>query len=629
MMNLNLSKKPTGDESIIITPTPHFVIKSLCIGLSGPAAASKQSSNSSEIIKDEDLYIPRTFTIGHKVYINLCSHSAMPPVRKAIAESGKTSDESAVNVPLAVGPVKHDTDKSGEPCCVVDMVMHPDVAQDCEKDRTGAFRHWLVQLASQYMDKKHGLDLSPQYRLPKMLYKGSTVTQQRIRKPAGGAGIRELSSNVEPITTSSNNSVINSQANVVAPMAILSEAGALPVETLANTSASTTASNIGSSLKNHSVSSRMSGGSGKIPMDIRLVNSNSEDGIKADIIEEVMFKEKQLKSLDSNGSIISPMSSNSSASFGLTALATKRAPLNPIVSVSVSLLSNDGDKSSLSVVSCECIPESGAVSVKGNQLDDNYFLRAELPSQTTINSGITGVSVSITFPERPPSTNSGVNEPLLSNSISAEITSSGDIFIVSAPDDRRVSIRLPAVCQTVGLSSTSTFDAGFRLLSTTLPVQSGRSVLPPLPSSLSDMDAGDLRALLERYVEADLAISSPDPGSKPWLVAQALASDEVGESKAEIDAKKQVLETQNSENNDDSRLPEDAFLEADALSTHYLRQREEDKKRQIEKEMLKEKERKESGLPESTLQDLVQKVEPKVAEAIPKVDDVALLTDLL
>jgi hypothetical protein len=323
------------------------------------------------------------------------------------------------------------------------------------------------------------------------------------------------------------------------------------------------------------------------------------------------------------------MSSNSTASFGLTALATKRAPLNPIVSVSVSLLSNDGDKSSLSVVSCECIPESGAVSVKGKQLDDNYFLRAEIPSQITINSGITVVSVSITFPERPPSTNSGVDELLLSNSISAEITSSGDIFIVSAPDYRRVSIRLPAVCQTVGLSSTSTFDAGFRLLSTTLPVQSGRSVLPPLPSSLSDMDAGDLRALLERYVEADLAISSPDPGSKPWLVAQALASDEVGESKAEIDAKKQVLETQNSENNDDSRLPEDAFLEADALSTHYLRQRDEDKKRQIEKEMLKEKERKESGLPESTLQDLVQKVDPKVAEAVPKVDDVALLTDLL
>jgi hypothetical protein len=627
-MNLNLSKKPTGDESMIITPTPHFVIKSLCVGLSGLAAASKQqasSGSSSGTQDDADLYIPRSFNIGHKVYINLCSHNAMPPVRKAIADGDKSSDEAAVNVPLAVGPVKHDVDKSGEPCCVVDMVMHPDVASDCEKDRTGAFRHWLVQLASQYMDKKHGLDLSPQYRLPKMLYKGGTVTQQRIRKPAGGAGIREVASTVEPNVASKNNDTINSQVKVVAPMAILSEAGALPVETSITTSTSTSVTNLGS-LKNPSPSSRMAGGSGKIPMDIRLVNSNGEDSIKADIIQEALSKEKQLQSLE-GGSIASP---SSSSSFGLTAVATKRAPLNPIVSVSVSFKSIDGEKKSLSAVSCECIPEStqGISSVSTKQSENDYQVRAELP-MSILASGISVVSVSITFPERPSSNNSVMNEPLLSTSLSAEITSAGDVFIVSAPDYRRVSLRLPVVCQTVGLSNTSSFDSGFRLLSTTLPVQSGRSILPPLPLSLSDVDAVDLRALLKRYVEADLTISSPDPGSKPWLVAQALASDEVGESKAEIDAKKQFHESQNLGNSDDSRLPEDAFLEADALSTHYLRQREEDRKRQIEKEALKEKERRESGIPETSLQDLVQKVEPKAADIIPIVVDEALLTDLL
>ena len=132
-----------------------------------------------------------------------------------------------------------------------------------------------------------------------------------------------------------------------------------------------------------------------------------------------------------------------------------------------------------------------------------------------------------------------------------------------------------------------------------------------------------------RPIESDLNISSPDPGSKPWLVAQALASDEVGESKAETDAKKQTEEANNSSNYDDTRLPEDAFLEADALSTHFLRQREEDRKRQAEKEALKEKERLESGLPESTLLDLVQKVDqPKVSEVTPIVDS-SLLTDLL
>jgi hypothetical protein len=127
----------------------------------------------------------------------------MPPVRK-VAEAaagggggggGAAAEESAVNVPLAVGPVKHDLDKGDppQPCCVVDMVVHPDVVADCERDPSGGFRHWLVQLASQYMARKHGLELSPQYRLPRLAYKGASVTQQRIRRPAAGAkGIQEV-----------------------------------------------------------------------------------------------------------------------------------------------------------------------------------------------------------------------------------------------------------------------------------------------------------------------------------------------------------------------------------------------------------------------------------------------------
>ena len=630
-----LPRPTTVDDSLIITPTPNFVIKSLCVGLSGLAAESKKVS--SDQIVDADLYVPRTFSIGHKVYINLCSHSAMPPVRRTIAEGSKNTEEAAVNVPLAVGPVKHDIDKAGEPCCVVDMVMHPDVAQDCEKDPTGAFRHWLVQLASQYMDKKHGLILSPQYRLPKLLYKGDTVTQQRIRKPAGGAGIREVLSSSSLESTTKKNDPISSNVKVVPPMAILSEAGALPFDTSISNSATST-----SSSKNTNNKSRMTGGSGVIPMDIRLVNSNKEDGINSDVLEEKRANEEHLQrlGLDSGGSIISPSSSSiPTSSFGLTAIATKRAPISPLVSVTISISTqSDGENSNMTAISCECIPEPtqstrtetlGKGTKQSDKSDNDYLLRASLPTTLSLSSGISIVSVSITFPERPSSKHSEVSEPLLSTSLSTEITSAGDILYISATDYRRVVLKLPVTCQTVGLNSTSTFDEGFRILSTKLPVQFGKSFLPPLPSSLSNIDSNSLRVLLERYVEADINISSPDPGSKPWLVAQALASDEVGESKAETDAKKQTEEANNSSNSDDTRLPEDAFLEADALSTHFLRQREEDRKRQAEKEALKEKERLESGLPESTLLDLVQKVDrPKVSEVTPIVDS-SLLTDLL
>jgi hypothetical protein len=78
-----------------------------------------------------------------------------------------------------------------------------------------------------------------------------------------------------------------------------------------------------------------------------------------------------------------------------------------------------------------------------------------------------------------------------------------------------------------------------------------------------------------QYVEADVTLNTPDPGSKPWLLAEAASSkppetEVPANGTGKIGQQQAVLSPTNT-------LPEDRFLEADALSSHFLRLREEEK----------------------------------------------------
>ena len=72
--------------------------------------------------------------------------------------------------------------------------------------------------------------------------------------------------------------------------------------------------------------------------------------------------------------------------------------------------------------------------------------------------------------------------------------------------------------------------------------------------------------------------TSPDAGSRPWLLARALregAPDEEEDSNTQRSSTKVVT--------DSEEFPEDRFLRQDALSQHYIQQKEEARKNKMKR----------------------------------------------
>lgn len=108
-----------------------------------------------------------------KYFINVCSHEdiAEPAEDKRLDEHGE--EVEGVSVPVSIGPEKHEKDNKGDECVVVDCVIHPSMA-----DR----RDFVCLLAITYVEQKYSLELDRKYKLPRLKYKGDSVSEQWIRE---------------------------------------------------------------------------------------------------------------------------------------------------------------------------------------------------------------------------------------------------------------------------------------------------------------------------------------------------------------------------------------------------------------------------------------------------------------
>jgi hypothetical protein len=118
--------------------------------------------------------------------------------------------------------------------------------------------------------------------------------------------------------------------------------------------------------------------------------------------------------------------------------------------------------------------------------------------------------------------------------------------------------------------------------------------LPPLPAVASSKPDASVLSLLQAYIVADADRFDPDPGSRPWLLAQALAGDEGGKGRGTQATVKQgnvsASATTSSTQAVEEELPEDRFLRQDALSLHFMQQREADKAARVEKDKARSEE---------------------------------------
>lgn len=151
------------DEGVLIQPKEGFVIK------------TKESKNQ------------------QKVFINVTFHEAIakPSVKKRLDKDGKEIE--GLNLPLSMSAIRECTDRSGNPCLVVDAISNPCKESEISTDSTGSHLDFLCQALLQCFDQKHK-DYAPldrKYVLPKLKYIGfvNELTGEVVRKQSEEVGV--------------------------------------------------------------------------------------------------------------------------------------------------------------------------------------------------------------------------------------------------------------------------------------------------------------------------------------------------------------------------------------------------------------------------------------------------------
>lgn len=189
--------------AVEVVPSPGFVVKTVV------------SAGGGAVVEPTAVAIAPP---GTKLFVNVVVSEAVPAFARAKHVAGvgeEAREEEGISIPLSVGPLRADVDKGGAACAVVDAIVHPAVVRDCD---SGVFRHFVCELALQYVERKYGMTVSHAYKLPALAYKGDrgAIPPQRVRAtPRRAPGIRD-----------GDEEAPDSNAS---PMALLVAAGALHV----------------------------------------------------------------------------------------------------------------------------------------------------------------------------------------------------------------------------------------------------------------------------------------------------------------------------------------------------------------------------------------------------------------
>jgi hypothetical protein len=341
-------------ESVFVVPEPHFAIKTSRpdpAGVGGPPL---------------------------KFFINVCSSDQVPPLREMTKLDEAGQEQRGIHVPVSVGPLKKEVDRAGAPCEVVDVVVHPGVAADCERDGTGGMRHFVVDLALQYVERKYAVALSHEYKLPRLRYQGLQVTGQRMRRQAARAGIAEVPPQI------AGASGIGARPGVAAAsgrsaLSLLAETGAIggggSSVVPSSAAASRTAAAKAAAAPAAPPSQRVrSGVAGQAPLDIQVLSREEGEGSQAAIARRVQQQQQGVLGSAGAGDPLLPASlrvgeartgrseqhggvSASASSSLLTARSSSSKPAQPAEALAAELRQH---RLPLSVAVFAVLPRRGA-----------------------------------------------------------------------------------------------------------------------------------------------------------------------------------------------------------------------------------------------------------------------------
>ncbi|OQS03353.1 hypothetical protein THRCLA_04359 [Thraustotheca clavata] len=147
-----------------------------------------------------------------KLFVNFCSseHIKIFSKQKKLDENGQ--EQEGIHVPLSLGPPHEVLDHANKTCLAVDVAVNPQVLVDCDADTSGTFRNFLCELAIQYVEEKYKFRVDPQYKLPKLSYRGELPPPKHYIRKTQAPTIEEVEKTiafVKPVIPAKQYSLIS------------------------------------------------------------------------------------------------------------------------------------------------------------------------------------------------------------------------------------------------------------------------------------------------------------------------------------------------------------------------------------------------------------------------------------
>ncbi|KAG1702439.1 hypothetical protein DVH05_009389 [Phytophthora capsici] len=137
-----------------------------------------------------------------KVFVNVVFAGEIQEFseKKKLDDEGK--EQEGIHVPLSLGTPHEVKDKKGESSLAFDVAVNTKVVEDCQADKSGAFRNFVCELAIEYIDQKYKIKLDGRYKLPRLSYRGELPPPKHYIRKTQAPIIQEVVSKTttKPIT---------------------------------------------------------------------------------------------------------------------------------------------------------------------------------------------------------------------------------------------------------------------------------------------------------------------------------------------------------------------------------------------------------------------------------------------